>query len=857
MAAPPQSTPASPALAEAELRFECCVVRPSQREVLIDGKPARIGARAFDLLLLLISHRDRVLSKSELLERIWPGMIVEENNLQVHISALRKLLSPQAITTIPGRGYRFTAVLEGVMANAESGPASATAEGVAIPAATAPTEKGNLPHAVPTLFGRHEDIVALAKLVTIHPIVTFVGAGGLGKTRLAQAAAHLLRDAYADGAWLVELGPVSDPALLPAAVAQALGFTLAGKKSAQDEVIDVLHNRALLLVLDNCEHVVVAASAFAQAVMDHAPGVHLLATSQELLKVNGEHLYRVAPLALPAANELAAAQASGAVALFVERVSALQRAFTLTEHNVDDVTEICRQLDGLPLAIELAAARVPLLGVAGVRERLNERFRMLTGGARAAPRRQQTLHETLHWSHSLLTADERAVFRRAGVFVGGFTLPVAQHALIDAQLGEWAVLDHLGALVDKSLLVADLAEPPRYRLLESARAYALEKLREAGELDATRERHARAMLALFDEAYEQMWTMTRDARLERCLPDIDNLRVALAWAQVAIDAEFHIALAGASAWIWDDSGQLSEGTRLCDLALARVDVSTAQALEARLQLTYSEFRHGAGDLPKVARAAELYRSIGDVRGLYLTASTAVLVTVLNGDITMCEQWLREAELLHDKAWPPASRWHVIDARRMIAYFNGQYENAETLSGECLRLATTLGDVQLMRAAQVSLAAISAAKGDLAQAVERGRTLIALLRGDRFDQLVTSTLANYGASLTEAGLLDEALPAMRSAALTLVRQGMCWTRLDAIALLAFKRGRIDDAALALGRCFSCWAKFNQQRYGPITQRIREELLHGLRRALSAAELDRLLAEGAALSDEAAARLALSD
>ena len=871
--ATPTSAPAQAPFTSlaADISFERCVIRPAQRDLLVDGKPAKLGARAFDLLLTLVEHRNRVVSKNELLELVWPGMIVEENNLQVHISALRKLLGPQVIATIPGRGYRFTALLGGAMAAASSSPATAainaaatvdaTSACIAFPATeeanSTPCEWGNLPVQLPTLFGRDADIELLAQHIKAHRVVSVVGTGGVGKTRLAQAAADTLRAMFTDGVWLVELAPVSDPTLVPAAVAQALGLALPGQRSAQDEVIDALSARTLLLILDNCEHIVAAASMFAQTLVNHSPGVHLLVTSQELLKITGEHVYPLSPLGWPDTNALAAAQSSGAVALFVDRVSSLKPAFTMTEQNVADVIDICRQLDGLPLAIELAAARVPHLGVVGVHVWLKDRFHMLTGGARGTPRRQQTLRETLDWSHSLLAADERAVFRRASVFVGGFTLPAAQHALADDQVDQWAVLDQLSALVDKSLVVADPSEPPRYRLLESARAYALQRLQDAGETNSARERHARAMLALFEEAYAQLWTVTHDVRFERCLPDVDNLRAALDWAQDASDAELHIALAGASAWIWAKAGQFGEGQRRSELALTRIDVTTASALEARLQLAFSEFMYGADELSKLARAADLYRSIGDSRGLYLTAARAVGMSALNGDIVVSEQWLRETELLHDAAWPLASRWHLLEARRMFAYLNHRYDEAETVSDESLRLATKLADVQLVRTAQESLAAIAGARGDLAHAVERGRALIALRRGDRFDQLVPSTLGNYGVALTESGLLDEALPVMRSAALILTRQGIGWMQLDAIALLAFKRGRIDDAALALGRSFACWAKFNQPRYGPITQRIRDAVLSGLRQALPAAELERLLAEGAAMSDEEAARGALAD
>ncbi len=229
----------------------------------------------------------------------------------------------------------------------------------------------------------------------------------------------------------------------------------------------------------------------------------------------------------------------------------------------------------------------------------------------------------------------------------------------------------------------------------------------------------------------------------------------------------------------------------------------------------------------------------------------------NGEIAAGEEWLREAELLHDAGWPSASRYHVLQERGGLAYYKHRYEEAEAATDEALRLATTLGDQQLMRAALGNHAALSAARGDLAQAVERGRALVLMQRRNRFDRIASNTLLNYAAALTEFGELDEALSVLREAAPTLARQGTWWIWLDTIALLAFKRGRIHDAALALGRFDAMFVKFNQPRYGPVFQRIRDEVLRGLQQVLTAAELERLLAEGAAMSDEEAARGALAD
>jgi predicted ATPase/DNA-binding winged helix-turn-helix (wHTH) protein len=509
-----------------EITFGRFVIQARKRQVLVDGEPAKLGARAFDLLMALIERRERIVSKNELLDVVWPDVVVEENNLQVQVASLRKLLGLAVIATIPGRGYRFTGTLD---------YAEAPSHKIALD--TPPAAPGNLPQQLSPLIGRDDDLCALVGLIETHPLVTVVGAPGIGKTTLGRAAAHVLRERWSDGAWMVELANITDPAKLPQAVAQALRITLSGAASPQDQLVDVLQSRTLLLVLDNCEHVIEAAGALTESIGAHAPAVRLLATSQELLNVPRERLFKLRPLTVPAADEPACAEHFGALRLFVERARGADPGFALSTTNAAIVAEICRRLDGLPLAIELAAARVRVLGVQGVRERLGERFRMLTGGARTAMRRHQTLQAAIDWSHALLSPEEQTVLRRLGVFVGGFTLELAQEVAGDERIGEWAVLDALCALVDKSLVAADAGEPPRYQLLETMREYALEKLADAGETVDLIERHAGAVYRLLfalqtkEEGTLGGWgTLSKHEFMRRLAPEFDNVRAALDWA---------------------------------------------------------------------------------------------------------------------------------------------------------------------------------------------------------------------------------------------------------------------------------------------------------------------------------------
>jgi predicted ATPase/DNA-binding winged helix-turn-helix (wHTH) protein len=519
---------------------------PAQRALLLQGQAVKLGGRAFDLLLVLVQRRERTVSKNELMDLVWPGLVVEENNLQVQVVALRKLLGHPAVATIPGRGYRFTLP---VQSGAEEGAATAPAP----PAASAPEASGarsNLPHNLPDIIGRGSELATLRQLVDEHTLVTVAGAGGIGKTRLAQAVANASRQQYSAGVWWVELAALNSSTGVAAAVAQALQVRHGDNRDATQAALAALGNEPALLVLDNAEHLLDGAAAFVQAVLSQAPRVRILVTSQEVLRLPAEHVLRLSTLALPGDDSLAAASDSGAVALFVARARAVDARFELRADNHGAIAEICRRLDGVPLAIELAAARLPLLGLQGLRERLDERFRVLTAGSRAVMRRHQTLRATLQWSHALLDAAEQTVFRRLGVFTGGFTLAAAQTVCENAgdssrPIDRWDVLEALGGLVDKSLVLADEQDPPRYRLLETTRLFALEQLAAAGETAAALREHAGAMLhgqrSLEQTDRRRPPTPTE---LANWLAELPNLRCALAWLEQQDDADPAIELLG-------------------------------------------------------------------------------------------------------------------------------------------------------------------------------------------------------------------------------------------------------------------------------------------------------------------------
>ena len=454
----------------------------AQRLLLEGDTPVRLGNRAFDILTALIERAGEVVGKAELIARVWPKTFVEEANLKIQVSALRRALGDgqdgrRFVATIPGRGYNFVAPIR-----VAEPPRMATPD--------APRHGGahNLPHAATRTIGREDAVAALVSQLSRERLVTIVGPGGVGKTTVALAAAERLIAGYEDGVWLVDLAPLGDPRLVPSAVATVLGLGVR-TENPLPSLVAGLKDKQSLLVLDTCEHVLDAVAGLATAVLSSAPRVNILVTSRERLAIAGEGEYRLGPLSSPQpSSRPTAAEASAfpAVQLFVERVSAIVEDFALTDTTAQPVVEICRRLDGLPLAIEFAAPYVADLGVEGLAARLDDRLPLLGARGRKKTPRHRTMRAVIDWSYSLLSEDEQRFFRAIGIFNGGLTAEAAAAVVVSSNS-----IDRLADLVSKSLVVADVSGASlRFRLLDTTRAFAIDKLCASGELDRIARGHA-------------------------------------------------------------------------------------------------------------------------------------------------------------------------------------------------------------------------------------------------------------------------------------------------------------------------------------------------------------------------------
>jgi predicted ATPase/DNA-binding winged helix-turn-helix (wHTH) protein len=532
---------------DAAFTFGSFRLHPAERLLLKEGKPLRLGSRALELLIMLVERAGEIVLKDQLLGRVWPDTVVDEGALRVHLGALRRTLGDgrdgnRFISNIPGRGYSFVAPVTREERQETAAPPNRPALG------------GNLPAQLMRVIGRGDIIATAVSRLSHHRLLTIVGPGGIGKTTVALASAEATRASCPDGVWFIGLSTILDAALVPGAV----GATLGMPPSNIDPLTALggwLRDRHLLIVLDCCEHVVSAAAAVAEAALRRAPGVRILATSREPLRAEGEWLLRLPSLGVPSASTLlSATEALGfsAVELFKERATAAAEDFALSDDDVPYVLEICRRLDGMPLALELAAAQINVFGVKGLAARLEDRLALLTRGRRTALPRHQTLRAAIDWSYTLLAESERVVLRRLAVFASAFSLAAVSAVSTTREISPSQVLDHLSSLVAKSLVTAELDGPlMRYRLLDTMRAYVFEKLDDSGEREPLARRHAEYYRDVFERA-EAEWEERPTAEwLADYGWQIDNLRAALDWAfSFGGDESTGVALATAGVPLW-------------------------------------------------------------------------------------------------------------------------------------------------------------------------------------------------------------------------------------------------------------------------------------------------------------------
>jgi predicted ATPase/transcriptional regulator with XRE-family HTH domain len=640
-------------------------------------------------------------------------------------------------------------------------------------------QRGNVPVARTSILGREPELVGLGQILRAQRLVTLTGPGGVGKTRLALEAAAVWEDRFPDGVWFADLAPLTDQELVPRTVAVALGVVEIPKQPLLETLESALRAKQIMLVLDNCEHLIGAVAHLAEALLPGCSKLRLLATSREPLGIAGEHRFPVSPLAVPPekfAVTVAAVPTYSALSLFAERAGALDADFRVTAQNVAPIAEICRQLDGIPLAIELAAARVRLLSPMEIVSRLDARLRLLTSGSRTALPRQQTLRAAIDWSYDLLEPAEQELFRRLAVFAGRFGFEAASAVCAEAGSEEFAVLDRLSSLIDKSLVTATGVEAgrQRYRLLDSTRLYARERLDTAGESEALRRRLADYVRAASRQTLAD--GNQDDCRwIDRIEADLDNIRAVLEWAivegrDVVFGAEFVDEL-----WrYWLDTGKYLEVKRLSDRILERTP-ELGDALAGKVQLNAGLLATRRWDVDEGRRSLEsaltILRPLDDELQIARALNGLALAHQESGD------WER-AETLYSESLEIVRR--LGDSRALATVLMNlgllmetqththpaDYERAQARYLECLSVAREHGDTAQQAHVLQNLAELALVRDQYDLAIVYAEESLPLWRAHRNEEYVAVSQVLIGTAELARGqhavariVLREALPAL--------------------------------------------------------------------------------------------------
>jgi predicted ATPase/DNA-binding CsgD family transcriptional regulator len=707
-------------------------------------------------------------------------------------------------------------------------------------------------------------------------LLTLTGAGGSGKTRLALEVARDLIEAYPDGVWLVGLAPLSEAALVPKAVAEALGVPERPQEPITDTLADVLRDRQLLLVLDNCEHLLEAAARLVDRLLDSCPRVRILATSREGLAVEGEARWLVPPLSAPEPQDGTSSseelEGYESVRLFVQRARGRDLAFSLSPHNALAVAEICRRLEGIPLAIELATARVGTLSLEQIVERLGDSLELLTHGGRTAMPRQRTLKRTLDWSHDMLSESEGVLFRRLSTFAGGWTLEAAEAVGSDGGVAEGEILDLLYGLVEKSLVVAEgIGEGGRvrHRLLEPLRQYAREKLEESGEVEEVRRRHASFFVTLAEEAEPRLMGPQDREWLERLETEHDNIRAALSWALERGEAELGLMLAGALRRYWSGHGHLGEGRRWLEQALAEDDHRASvearmKALQALFWVTFHLWDHDRA----AAVAQEAMELSDEVEiGSSLAASLRIMLAGpawIRGDYERGRELLEESLAISRKA---DDKVMIADAlfhlQAMWGSFSGETARTKEISEEGIAVCREAGYNYRLPTFVLSLGYMLMVEGEYERGAALNEEAATLCREHGYKTDLLYALDNLGwAALlqgqhkTARSYYEESLVLCKELGDRMIAS----ESLEGMACLSAAKGEALRAARLFGAAQALWETLREAvafEHTPEEEAWRQPYRATARSQVGEAAWEEALAQGRAMGLEQAIEYALAD
>ncbi len=824
-------------------RFGRFTLDPANWQLRAEETPIPLGPTDFRILMTLVERAGSLVSKDELMSRVWGRLVVGDNTLQVHITALRKALGEGFIVTRHGHGYSFVQQVSRTQ----------TEQSGNLPLA------GRAPGARSRLVGRDAELRVLSELLVQNALVTLAGPGGVGKTRLALQAADECASRFKEGAWLVELASLTDGAAIAGAVATALGKQIGEGATPFENLARHLARRNLLLVLDNCEHIVASCAQLCEAVLAVAPGVRIIASSREPLACLGEQLFEVLPLTLPDENARRPIRDTPAIELFVERSRSLDPDFRLSDDDVAIAARLCRRVDGLPLAIEMVASWAGMLGLNALEEKLDGSFNGWLGPRRTGPARHSTLSATLEWSHDLLSPAERLVLRRLAVFAGAFSMAAAERVVADRDVPKAELFGHMARLINKSMIaVVPGSRERHHRLLETTRAFMLDKLTASPDAELARQRHADHVLHMLQRAGADWETMSDSAFVEHYGPLLDDLRSALEWT-MSRRTDDAMALAAGSWPLWRDLNARAEGRGWLIAAVALLRPDTPPALEAQLRrglgALYFNTAAVKSALAELERAVVLFRSLGDMAQLGSALAAFAHASLMLGKIADARQAIAEALPLVEGARRPKS----LAAAYMVKFFEESRSHSPTVreaGRKAVRLCEVVGAERSALVVSSNLVEAMLEMGDVDDAISSGEELIARLGGTSHTDILGNVLALVAAGLTLKGDAKRALPWAKEAVPLLRDEGMLFWFFDHLALRAGLAGRTKDAALISGYADALSREFGRPR-DPVGRQAVDRLAALLKQSFSDAEIEQFTRIGAQLSEAQVVNLALAD